>query len=67
MTSKTRKRKQQADDSEDDFDEDAYIGKASCKRKVSEVGKRKVDETLEKLREKHGNLFTQMQYRIRSE
>jgi len=32
MTSKIRKRKQQADDSEDDFDEDADIGKASCAR-----------------------------------
>ena len=65
MTSKTRKRKQQADDSEDDFDEDADIGKTSCKkRKVSEVRERKVDETLEKLRKKHRNSFTQMQYRI---
>ena len=68
MTSKARKRKQQADDSEDDFDEDADIGKTSCKkRKVSEVCERKVDETLEKLREKHGNSFTQMEYRIWSE
>ena len=69
VTSKTRKRKQRADDSEDDFDEDADIGKTSCKKKkkVAEVRERKVDETVDKLREKHKNSFTQMQYCIWSE
>ena len=68
MTSKTRKWKQRAEDSEDDFDEDADIGKTSCtKKKVAEVQERKVDETVDKLREKHGNSFMQLQYRIWSE
>ena len=65
VTLKTRKRKQRANDSEDDFDEDADIGKK--KKKVAEVRERKVDETVEKLREKHGISFTQMQYHIWSE
>ena len=69
VTLKTQKRKRGVDDSEDDFNEDPDIGKTSCKKKkkVAEVRERKVDETVDKLREKHGNSFTQMQYRIWSE
>lgn len=66
MTSKTRERKHKLM-IQKMTNEDVDIGKTSCKRKVSEVCERKVDETLEKLREKHGNSFMQMQYCIRSE
>ena len=63
---KSRKRKQ-ADDSDVDSDNDA--GKTTSKRKrfTPEAREKKVKETVSKLKEKHGNSFTQMQYRIWSE
>ena len=63
MTSKTRKRKQQADDSE--MTDDADIGKTSCKRTVSEVCERKVDETLEKLRNMETHLHNAISYGVK--
>ena len=66
ILSKSRKRKQ-ANDSDVDSDDDA--GKTTSKRKrfTPEAREKKVEETLSKLKEKHGNSFTQMQYHIRSE
>ena len=66
-TSKARKRKQQADDPEVDSDDDT--GKTSSKRKkvTPEARDKKVEETVNKLKEKHENSFTKMQYHIWSE
>ena len=44
---------------------DADIGKTSCKRTVSEVCERKVDETLEKLRNMETHLHNAISYGVK--